>query len=87
MPQLHVHGVLRGYVLLYRALNETEEMYDERLAGPQDREMEVNGLWKYTWYGIRVMAFTEAGRGVVSNEVVVLTDEDGEWSRCILIIQ
>lgn len=78
IPRDYVHGVLFGFVVLYRAVhNESEDMYREREVGPNRTSLELTGLWKYTKYGIRVLGFTRVGWGAISPEVVAQTDEDG----------
>ncbi|XP_022795633.1 uncharacterized protein LOC111334203 [Stylophora pistillata] len=72
----YVHGVLSGYVVLYRAMNESQDLYKDHEVGPNSTGVELIGLWKYTYYGIRVLGFTRMGWGVISPEVVVQTDED-----------
>ena len=75
----YVHGVLVGFVVLYRrAMNESEDRCSEHEVGPNRTSVELTGLWKYTKYGIRVLGYTRVGWGVISPEVVVQTDEDGE---------
>lgn len=82
IPQKFIHGVLIGYIVLYRAMNESEDMYREVNVGNSHTHLELKNLWKYTRYGIRVLGFTKIGKGVISPEEVVQTDEDG---RMILV--
>lgn len=79
IPHDYVHGVLFGFVVLYRrTMNESEDTYSEHEVGPNRTSLELTGLWKYTKYGIRVLGFTRVGWGAISPEVVVQTDEDGK---------
>lgn len=43
--------------------------------------LELNGLEKYTNYSIQVLAFTNAGDGVRSEQIYVRTKEDGKRKR------
>ena len=81
IPHDYIHGVLSGYVVLYRAMNESQDMYKDREVGSSRSSLELTGLWKYTNYGIRVLGFTRVGWGVISPEVVVQTDEDGKFAN------
>ncbi|XP_068752195.1 uncharacterized protein [Montipora capricornis] len=76
IPSKFVHGVLLRFIVLYRALNESEDMNREVKVGNTYTGLELKGLWKYTKYRIRVLGTTKIGWGVVSPEVVVQTDED-----------
>ena len=78
MPQKYIHGLLIAFVVLYRAMNESQDAYRDIEVGPQQTGLELIGLWKYTKYGIRVLGSTRVGWGVISPEVVVQTDEDGK---------
>lgn len=42
--------------------------------------LELDGLEKYTNYSIQVLAFTNAGDGVRSEQIYVRTKEDGTYS-------
>lgn len=81
----YVHGVLSGYVVLYRAMNESQDLYKDHEVGPNSTSVELTGLWKYTNYGIRVLGFTRMGWGVISPEVLVQTDEDGNVEFVLLV--
>lgn len=59
-------------------MNESEDMYSEVNVENSHTQLELKNLWKYTEYGIRVLGFTKIGKGVISQEFVVQTDEDGK---------
>jgi len=59
-------------------MNESEDMYREVNVENSHTQLELKNLWKYTEYGIRVLGFTKIGKGVISQEFVVQTDEDGK---------
>ena len=62
-------------------MNETEEVY--KSVKTQELYVYLNGLLKYSDYGIRVLGFTGVGDGRSSVEKVCRTDEDGEKQNCI----
>ena len=74
-----VHGILRGYRVLYRKTNEPFAPYTKITISPRVRVKEIYGLKKFTFYTIRVLAFTIKGDGAQSPPVNVSTDED---SKC-----
>lgn len=47
--------------------------------------LELDGLEKYTNYSIQVLAFTNAGDGVRSEQIYVRTKEDGKRCLCFYI--
>lgn len=42
-------------------------------------ETHLHTLYKYTNYSIRVLAYTGAGDGVLSNPIYCATEEDGKF--------
>ena len=82
----YVHGILRGYRVLYRLVNVTENVFKSLTT--QELFVDLRGLLKYTNYGIRVLAFTTIGDGLTSAEHVCRTDQDGKkinFKYCIFI--
>ena len=59
-------------------MNESQDACRDIEVGPTQTGLELTGLRKYTKYGIRVLGSTRVGWGVISQEVVVQTDEDGK---------
>lgn len=80
VPPGFVHGILRGYRVLYKKTNEPSVPYTKITVSPGVRMKEIYGLKKFTYYTIRVLAFTIKGDGAESPPVNVSTDED---SKCI----
>ena len=66
-------------------MNESQDLYKDYEVGPNSTSVELTGLWKYTNYGIRVLGFTRMGWGVISPEVLVQTDEDGNVEFVLLV--
>lgn len=74
VPDGHVHGVLRGYRLLFK--KEQGTFYKNMTTVNQS--LELTGLEKFTNYSVKVLAFTRIGDGNVSDPVTVSTDQDGK---------
>ena len=75
IPQDKVHGILRGYKILYRAIDGNGDyMVDETI--PFTYEIILKNLLKFTKYGIRVIGYTRKGDGKASNEINCTTFED-----------
>lgn len=79
VPAGFVHGILRGYRVLYRKTNEPFAPYSKITVSPGVRMKEIYGLKKFTYYTIRVLAFTIKGDGAQSPPVNVSTDEDSKY--------
>ena len=79
VPAGFVHGILRGYRVLYRKTNEPSAPYTEITVSPRVRVREIYGLKKFTFYTIRILAFTIKGDGAESSPVNVSTDEDSKY--------
>lgn len=79
VPTGFVHGILRGYKLLYRKCSEVSVPYREIALSPAHRFKEIDDLQKFTYYEIRILAFTIKGNGAQSPQVNVTTDEDSEY--------
>lgn len=65
--------------MLYRKTNEPFAPYSKITVSPEDRMKEIYGLKKFTYYTIRVLAFTIKGDGAQSPPVNVSTDEDSKY--------
>ena len=78
IPQSNVHGILEGYRIQLKKANESywEEEYN---ITKDDYSKNIENLWKYTKYVIRIVGFTSIGDGPYSPEVTVWTDEDGKY--------
>ena len=76
VPQEFLHGILQGYRVFYRT-GDKNSSYINVTTDPATRELHVTGLEKFTEYSTKVLAFTRKGDGAVSDNISVLTDEDG----------
>ena len=74
VPDGYVHGILRGYRLLFKI--DEDKFY--RNVTTVNQSFELTGLEKFTNYSVKVLAFTRIGDGNVSDPVLVSTDEDGK---------
>ena len=79
VPAGFVHGILRGYRLLYRKTNEPSAPFKKITVSPRVRVKEIYGLKKFTFYTIRILAFTIKGDGAKSPPVNISTDEDSKY--------
>jgi hypothetical protein len=75
IPKGQVHGILRGYKILYRAIdNNGDYMVGETI--PFTYEITLENLLKFTKYSIRVIGYTSIGDGKASNKINCTTLED-----------
>ena len=74
VPGGYVHGILRGYRLLFKI---DENSFYQNVT-TVNQSFELTGLEKFTNYFIKVLAYTRIGDGNVSDPVIVSTDEDGK---------
>ena len=77
VPQGFLHGILLGYRVFYKETGDKNSSYVNMTTGPAERKLHVAGLEKFTEYSTKVLAFTRKGDGAVSDNLSVLTDEDG----------
>lgn len=77
VPKGFVHGTLQGYRVSYKRTGDKSDSYANSTTGPNERELHITGLEKFTAYSMKVLAFTRKGDGAVSVNISVLTDEDG----------
>ena len=82
----HVLGVLRGYRVYYRNINDSAASWESQYVwGPLMRQTEISGLEEYRDYNITMTAFTRIGEGVRSPFVVTRTDEHSEFLQMYLV--
>ncbi|XP_017776462.1 PREDICTED: Down syndrome cell adhesion molecule-like protein Dscam2 isoform X2 [Nicrophorus vespilloides] len=78
LPAYH-GGIIQGYKIYYRPI-ATEENADVPATGEVKRtpstETYLHGLYKYTNYSLRVLAYTGAGDGILSLPIYCTTEED-----------
>ena len=77
VPQGFLHGILQGYRVFYKKTGDKNSSYVNVTTDSATRELHVTGLEKFTEYSTKVLAFTRKGDGAVSDNISVLTDEDG----------
>ena len=76
VPDGFVHGILRGYRILFK----TDQNRFYRNVTTVNQSFELTGLEKFTNYTVKILAFTRIGDGNISDPVTVSTDEDGKLS-------
>ena len=79
VPLGFVHGRLRGYRVLYKEKNNPSAQYTIITVPPGIRMQTISNLKKFTYYTIRVLAFTIKGDGALSPPMNVTTDEDSKY--------
>lgn len=78
VPQGFAHGILQGYRVFYKKTADKNSSYVNETTAPSKLEIHVTGLEKFTEYSVKGLAFTRKGDGAVSDNISVLTDEDGK---------
>lgn len=53
--------------------------YDNITVGPEDYDISIKGLRKYTAYVVQVAGFNQKGEGAPSKAILITTDQDGEY--------
>lgn len=80
VPDDRVNGILLGYSVLYRKADKPFEKFQNMTVCASLFEVAITNLDFFTNYEIRVLAFTVAGKGNISNPVFCMTDEDGKFT-------
>lgn len=84
VPEGYVHGILQGYRVFYSEMTVNRNIsYVNVTTDPENRQLRVTGLKKFTKYLLKVLAFTRKGDGTVSTGILVLTDEDGNYHSIV----
>uniref|UniRef100_A0A8C5DD94 Cell adhesion molecule DSCAM n=1 Tax=Gouania willdenowi TaxID=441366 RepID=A0A8C5DD94_GOUWI len=78
LPREALNGNLQGYRVIYWANLPDGELGEIRNVTTGQPSLELDGLEKYTNYSIQVLAFTNAGDGVRSDQIYVRTKEDAK---------
>ena len=78
-PTSLINGGIRFYVVLAGKINSSSESFGEILAGNVTAS-EITELDEYTEYKVTVVAVDGYGMPYKSAEVLVMTDEGGEFS-------
>jgi len=79
-PSSLLNGGIRFYVALARKINSSSELFGEIVAGNVSAS-EITELDEYTKYNVSVVAVDSNGLPSKSTEVLVMTDEGGEYTR------
>ncbi|XP_028409022.1 protein sidekick-2-like [Dendronephthya gigantea] len=75
IPHGMVHGMLRGYKVLFRTIDDDGDFMVNKTF-PTTYEIILKNLLKYTKYSIRVIGYTIKGNGKASNDINCTTFED-----------
>ena len=85
VPEGYVHGILQGYRVFYSEMTADRNIsYVNVATDPENHQLYVTGLKKFTKYSVKVLAFTRKGDGAVSTDISVLTDEDGNYYSIVV---
>ena len=85
VPEGYVHGILQGYRVFYSEMTANRNIsYLKVTTDPENRQLRVTGLNKFTKYSLKVLAFTRKGDGAVSTDISVVTDEDGNYYSIVV---
>jgi hypothetical protein len=77
VPHGRVHGILRGYKVLYKIDNDGSQNYTYMTVNTT-RVAVLTSLKKFTVYRITVLAFTVKGNGPMAVNITITTDEDSK---------
>ena len=75
VPQGFTHGIVLGYMVLYKRERDVNESYSNITSVVTSAQL--TNLDKFTMYGIKVSAFTIKGNGAMTNYTYERTHEDG----------
>ena len=84
VPAADQNGIILSYTVTYKALPNGIELTNNVTA--PTTEATLTNLNEYTNYSITVFAWTAKGAGNVSAAIIVITDEDSEYTgTCVCI--
>ena len=90
VPDLERNGIIIGYRLtmkLMSAIHHQQEPKEEQteswprkvtVLGPNNFWVELHDIKPFTWYCLKMLAFTRKGDGVESTCTLILTEESGK---------
>lgn len=78
-PTNVINGKLLGYRVYYYSTKNPDQVFNRTVTKPDERNVTLTGLHKFTSYRVRVVAFTRVGEGVASLPKGGTTLED---SKC-----
>ena len=77
VPADHMNGIILGHRILYRREDKPLVGFDNVTLNSTSFHVEITGLDFFTKYEIRLLGFTIAGDGNVSEPLFCVTDESG----------
>ena len=82
-PSNEINGKLLGYRVYYHSTKNPDQVFNRTVTRPDERNITLTGLHKFTSYRVRVVAFTRVGEGVPSLPRGGKTLEDSEC-ECVV---
>lgn len=82
-PSNAINGKLLGYRVYYFSTKNPDQVFNRTVTKPDERNVTLTGLRKFTSYRVIVVAFTRVGEGVASFPIGGTTLED---SKCECIV-
>ena len=77
LPSEFVHGILRGYKMIYQSVDQHPSTVVVRILEVNQSVVQLTGLNEFANYSVRVSAFTSKGPGPSSAPFYFMTEEDG----------
>ena len=77
LPSQFAHGILKGYLVRYRRVDEPLSPASIRLLQLDQLVVNLTDLDEFTNYSVQALALTSKGQGPLSAPFYVKTDEDG----------
>lgn len=86
VPPIDQNGILTMYEVLYQPLETFSGAIGSLSMNVSAMDMSVvlSNLQEYVYYNISVRAYTSVGDGPYSQEILVLTLEEGESNSCYI---
>ena len=79
-----INGQLRGYRVYYYSIKNPKQVFNRTVNKPNERNVTLTGLRKFTTYKVKVAAFTRVGNGVKSRPRAGTTLEDSKYKKKVL---
>ena len=83
-PTNVINGKLLGYRVYYYSTKNRDQVFNRTVTKPDERNVTLTGLHKFTSYRVKVVAFTRVGEGVASLPKGGITLEDSKCDRNVL---
>ena len=81
VPAADQNGVILSYTVTYVALRDG--IPQTKVVSAPTTQVTLTGLNEYTNYSITVFASTIKGNGNASLPIVIITDDDSKFNRCV----